>query len=81
MPRNWWNPRILVLAVAVATLVCATGFAFGLSFPDPVASSTLGPDWQCNRLAFVFTTCGRVKHSQSTPVRMAKIPVCGRLRT
>lgn len=81
MPRNWWTRKYLVLAAAVA-LACAVGFAtFGLSAPEPVLSAALGPDWQCSRLAFVFTTCSRVKHSQATPVRLAKIPVCGRLRT
>jgi hypothetical protein len=49
--------------------------------PEPVASAALGPDWQCSRLVFVFTTCSRIKRSQSTAVRLAKIPVCGRLRT
>jgi hypothetical protein len=81
MPRNWWTRKYLVLAAAVA-LACAVGLAtFGLSTPEPVLSAALGPDWQCSRLAFVFTTCSRVKHSQATPVRLAKIPVCGRLRT
>jgi hypothetical protein len=82
MPHNWWNRRTLILAAAVASLACATSFvAFGMSYPDPAASAALGPDWQCSRLAFVFTTCGRVKHTQSASVRMARIPVCGRLRT
>ncbi|MDE5454439.1 MULTISPECIES: hypothetical protein [Bradyrhizobium] len=81
MPHNWWTRKI-VLAVTVVALACAVGFAtFGLSTPEPVLSAALGPDWQCSRLAFVFTTCSRVKHSQSRPVRVAKIPVCGGLRT
>ena len=81
MPHNWWTRKYLVLAAAVA-MACAVGFtAFGMSTPEPALSATLGPDWQCSRLAFVFTTCSRAKHSQSTAVRVAKIPVCGRLRT
>ena len=80
MPRNWWTRKIVL--VAAVALACAIGFAtFGLSTPEPVLSAALGPDWQCSRLAFVFTTCSRVKNSQSMPVRVAKIPVCGRLRT
>jgi hypothetical protein len=81
MPHRWWTRKYLVLAVAVA-LACAVGFArFGPSAPEPALSAALGPDWQCSRLAFVFTTCSRVKHSQSMLVRVARIPVCGRLRT
>lgn len=82
MSCNWWTRKSLVLAAAVIALTCAFGLAaFGLSTPEPVASAALGPDWQCSRLVFVFTTCSRIKHSQSTAVRLAKIPVCGRLRT
>jgi hypothetical protein len=53
----------------------------GVSHPEPAASATLGPDWHCSRLAFVFTTCSRVKQSRVMALRLAKIPVCGRLRT
>jgi hypothetical protein len=82
MPHNWWARRTLILAAAAASLVCAIGLAAaGLSHPEPVASAALGPDWQCSRLAFVFTTCSRVKHSQAVPVRLSKIPVCLQLRT
>ncbi|NOJ47942.1 hypothetical protein [Bradyrhizobium archetypum] len=82
MPHNWWTRKNLVLAAAAVSLACITAFAmFGLSTPEPVLSAALGPEWQCSRLAFVFTTCSRVKNSQSTPVRVAKVSVCGRLRT
>ena len=63
MPHNWWTRKTLVLAAATVALACVIGFAaIGVSYPEPVASATLGPDWQCSRLAFVFTTCSRVKH-------------------
>ncbi|XIA62799.1 hypothetical protein ACFIOY_25590 [Bradyrhizobium sp. TZ2] len=82
MPHNWWTRRTLVLAAAAVALICAIGFAaVGLSQPEPVASAALGPDWQCSRLAFVFTTCSRVKHSQSATIGLAKMPACARLRT
>jgi hypothetical protein len=82
MPQNWWTRKALVIAAVVVVIACAIGFAgAGLSRPEPVASAALGPDWQCSRLAFLFTTCSRVKHSQAVPVLVAKIPVCGRLRT
>jgi len=53
----------------------------GVSYPEPAASAALGPDWQCSRLAFVFTTCSRARRSQAMAIQLAKIPVCGRLRT
>ena len=81
MSPNWWTRKSLILAAAVV-LACAFGLAtFGLSTPEPVASAALGPNWQCSRLAFVFTSCSRVKHSQAASVRLVKFPVCGRLRT
>ncbi|MCK1517160.1 hypothetical protein IVB22_32585 [Bradyrhizobium sp. 190] len=79
MPHNWWTRKYLVLVAAAVAL--AFFVVIGVSYPEPAASAALGPDWQCSRLAFVFTTCSRVKHSQSMAVRVAKIPVCGRLRT
>ena len=81
MPHNWWTRTNLILAAAVVVLAFIGFVVIGMSYPEPAASAALGPDWQCSRLILVFTTCSRVKHSQSTPVRVAKIPVCGRLRT
>ena len=81
MPRNWWTRKNLVLAAAVVALALIGFVVVGVSYPEPAASAALGPDWKCSRLAFVFTTCSRAKHSQSMAVRVAKIPVCGRLGT
>ena len=58
MPSNWWNRRSFVLTAAAVALASAIGaFATGVPYPEPVARATLGPDWECKRLAFVFTTC------------------------
>ena len=82
MIDNWWTPKGLVLAAAMLSLAgAAVIVAIGFAYPEPVSNAALGPDWQCSRLAFVFTTCSRVKNSQFTVVRVAKIPVCGRQRT
>jgi hypothetical protein len=81
MPRNWWTRRNFGLAAAIVALALIGFVVIGVSYPEPAASAALGPDWQCSRLAFVFTTCSRVKNSQFTAVRVAKIPVCGRQRT
>ena len=76
MPRNWWIRRVLVVAAAAAAL--ASAIAMAGSIPEPGAGAALGPEWQCSRLVLVFTTCSRVKHTQSATIRAAKIPVCGR---
>ena len=82
MSSSWWTRKYLVLAAGVAVLACAFSVAaFGLSTPEPVASAALGPDWQCSRLIFVFTTCSRTKQTQATPVRIANVPACLRQRT
>jgi hypothetical protein len=82
VPHYWWTRRSLVLAATAAALASALGlFATGVSYPEPVARATLGPDWQCSRLAFVFTTCSRAKHTEAMSVRVAKNALCARLRT
>jgi hypothetical protein len=81
MPSNWWNRKNLVLAAAFVALAFMGFVVMGVSYPEPAASAALGPDLQCSRLAFIFTSCSRVKHSQSVAVRVAKIRMCGRLRT
>jgi hypothetical protein len=70
-----------VLAAAVVALAFIGFVVIGVSYPEPAASAALGPEWQCSRLAFIFTTCSRVRQSKSMAIRLAKIPVCGRLRT
>jgi adenine-specific DNA methylase len=80
-PHNWWTRKNLVLAASVVALAFAGLITIGVTHPEPAASAALGPEWHCSRLAFVFTTCSRVKQSRVMAVRLAKIPVCGRLRT
>ena len=81
MRHNWWTRKYLVLVTAAVALAFIGFVVIGVSYPEPAASAALGPDWQCSRMAFVFTTCSRAKQSQSRPIHLAKIPVCGRLRT
>ena len=66
MTRNWWTPKNLIFVAAVVSLACVVAFvAIGLAHPEPVSSATLGPDWQCSRLAFVWTTCTRLKNAKA----------------
>ena len=61
MTGNGWTAKNLVFVVAIVSLACVAAFvAIGLVYPEPVSSAALGPDWQCSRLAFVWTTCSRL---------------------
>lgn len=82
MIPNWCTPRNVVVTVAIVLFAClAGGVATGLAYPEPVSSAALGPDWQCSRLAFVWTTCKRLPHAKSASVRLEREPVCTRTRT
>jgi hypothetical protein len=75
-----WTPKRIIVAAAVAACAAIVA-ATGLVAPEPESNAALGPGWQCSRLAFVWTTCSRVKLAQAAPVRLASVPVCRRLRT
>jgi hypothetical protein len=72
MIRHFDLQKGVALLAAVAAIACvAMLLSTGLINPDLTASAALGPDWQCNRIAFVFTTCNRVP---GTAVQSAQIP-------
>ena len=75
---NWWTPKGLVFAAALACVVAMAGI--GLAYPQPVSNAALGPEWQCSRLAFVWTTCRRPKHAEAVSIRLVGEPACRRLR-
>jgi len=61
-----------VLSVAIVTLAAiAAAVSAGLG-AEPVSNATLGPEWQCTRLAFVLTTCKRLTRAQA-PTATARI--------
>lgn len=73
--------RPVAMTVAVMMLVAvAAVMAIGLAYPETVSSGGLGPDWQCTRLALVFTSCTRVVQvkAAAVPVEDGKAPVCPR---
>ena len=81
MTRNWWTAKNLVFVVAIVSLACvAAVVAIGLVSPEPVSSAALGPDWQCSRLAFVWTTCTRLKSTKSASARPVRDTACPRRR-
>ena len=72
-----WTFKGLALIAAVALVGCiVAALAVGLAAPEPIPNAALGPDWQCTRFAFVFTSCSRVQPAASAPVRPRKEPVC-----
>lgn len=72
--------RQVAAGVVLVTLMAVTAaVALGLSHPQPVSSGELGPDWQCTRLAFVFTSCSRVVHLKTAVAEEeGKGPTCPR---
>jgi hypothetical protein len=72
--------RTIAVTVAVVTLVAITAaMAIGLAH-EPVSSGALGPDWQCARLALVFTSCKRIVAAKAAaaPAAEGKAPSCPR---
>lgn len=79
-PTLWtrWTRKELVLILAIVTFVCAVIFlSISLARPKPVASATLGADWQCRKALFA-TTCTRTLHSKSMLHSSHLAPVCPR---
>ena len=79
MPHSRWTRKHLVFMLALVSLACVA-VAIGMTSPEPVQSAVLGPQWQCSRLAFVFTICSRVSEFERAIVRVAREPVCRRQR-
>ncbi len=80
MTSNLRLIRPVAASVAVVTLVAvAAAMAIGLAHPEPVSSGALGPDWQCTRLAMVFTSCTPIiRIKTASVVEEGKAPVCPR---
>ena len=76
--RPWTPKEIAVVAAAVTLAAVAAVLSIELAFPQPIPHAALGPDWQCSRLAFVFTTCTRIQRTVTArvPVRNEKQPAC-----
>ena len=69
-----WSLKGLVVSVAALTLLgVAAAISIGVAYPETVSSGALGPDWQCTRLALVFTSCSRVARAEPSAV----MPVAG----
>lgn len=79
MTPNFRKSRRVAACVVVAMLVAmSAAVAMGLSYSEPVSSGALGPDWQCARLAFVFTSCTRVARLKTAAAEESKAASCPR---
>ena len=79
MTFNFRIPRQIAAGVVIVTLVAVTAaVAMGLAYPETVSSNALGPDWQCTRVAFVFTSCTRVVRLKTAAAEEGKEPACPR---
>ena len=82
MTSNFRLPRRIAASVVIVMLVAMTAaIAMGLSHPDPVSSGALGPDWQCTRLALVFTSCTRVARLKTASAEGGAKPSCRQQKT
>jgi hypothetical protein len=44
-------------ALAMLAIAALAGVAVALTRPKPIDSAVLGSEWQCQKTAFVITTC------------------------
>jgi hypothetical protein len=79
MPQNLWTRKDIVRVAAIVAVGCVVAvLAIGLAYPEPVPHAALGPDWQCSRIALVWTTCHRVQPAASGSVRVNRRSGCPR---
>jgi hypothetical protein len=81
MSHDQWTRKNIVRVAAIIAVGCVMAvLAIGLAYPEPVQQAALGPDWQCSRIALVWTTCSRVQQAASSSVRVNKRSACPRTR-
>jgi hypothetical protein len=79
MTSYFQMPLQIAAYIAVVMLVAITAaVAIGLTHPEPVSSGALGPDWQCTRLALVFTSCTRIARTKASSLVEGRASLCAR---
>jgi len=58
----------------VLALACGAAVWIALAIPQPVTSSALGAEWQCQRAA-ILTTCTRISHTAPPSNRLHKVAI------
>ena len=77
MTYNPWTRKQFAFAAAIVSLACVlAALAVGVAYPEPITGGALGPDWQCSRVAFVFTVCSRVAQARPAVTRTRKAMLC-----
>jgi hypothetical protein len=59
MAGTRWTGKWRALVISTFTLACVA--FLGVAAPNPVSIAELGSNWQCNKTAFVMTTCTLVR--------------------
>jgi hypothetical protein len=69
MIGTWWTSRKVGFIAAAMTLAGAAAFLWiAVAYPKPVSVTELGAEWQCHRTAFVWTSCNRVRQTETGTV-------------
>ena len=77
MMSSTWTRKGVALAAAFVVFACvAVLVTLNATSPEPVASAALCPEWQCSRLAFMFTTCSRIGEVEAATIRVRKKEPC-----
>jgi hypothetical protein len=69
MLHSLWTRKGIALVAAIASVMAAVLLVW-LTSLVPVSSAALGPEWQCSRVALLFTSCTRVGHAEPAAVRV-----------
>lgn len=68
MTGTWWTNRKLAFVGVAVPLAGAALLSVALAYPKPISSAALGAEWQCTQTAFIWTSCSRVRHSETEAV-------------
>jgi hypothetical protein len=59
-----WIRKFAFIGGAVMLAGAAAVLSVALASPKPVSSAALGPEWQCTRTAFLWTSCSRISSAE-----------------
>jgi hypothetical protein len=66
MTGTWWTIRNFAFLGAAVTLTAAAAFLWvAVAYPKPISSAELGAEWQCTRTGFVWTSCSRIRRTDT----------------
>jgi hypothetical protein len=71
-----WIRKFAFIGGAVMLAGAATWLSIALVSPKPISSAALGPEWQCTRTAFLWTSCSRISHTKPVVQNARKDAPC-----